>query len=284
MNQQTQLTYQQTKSKILSKTELLLENYKNFASWTVKYNLLKAAIFYLNKNQKAVYTLLDLASKKGNDLKKWSNLNIPRVIGIDVSIKQHSEAIIRYKKIRSQNSAGGPRVSYILGSATDYNLVRRSINFQKVNLITTNFALNYFFKDPETIDMFFKTVSDSLDKGGLFIGTATEDPRSCKELKTEFYEIILPSGSEPRNSYQFKIETPFFDNGFITEYVITRAHLIMSASKFGLEPVEIITGMRPIFNFHDYYKQLQEHDKVSQFQQLPMELVKLYFGFSFIKV
>ena len=249
-----------------------IEQYKKFAAWTIKFNLLKAAVSYL----KHVPILVDLATGRGNDLKKWFDLKISRVIGIDIDPAQHKEAINRYRNSFYKQV----KVSYILGSATDYNLVRRSLNYKTVNLITNNFAMNYFFKDQATIDIFFKTVSDSLTSGGLFIGTATDGDVITfliknNILKTQLFQIE-PEGY---NSYKFKLETPFFksnesdESHFITEYIINKDTLVLNAKKFGLEPISIINGLEPIFNFTE---DLNCNDNI-------YSIASLYFGFSFIK-
>jgi len=264
---------------------------KDFANWTLKFGLLCAAKDYLTQNNMQVNTLLDLASGKGNDLNRWTILNFNSVIGIDIDPSQHREAIKRYKNTRSPK----PKVQYILGSASDYNLVRSSVRWSKVNLISNNFAMNYFFKNQPTINEFFRGVSDSLNIGGLFIGCATDgsviDALLQNRQKIDEKLIYIERGLEPM-SYKFKIETPFFKD-VITEYIIYKSDLINYAHKYNLEPISIIEGVPAIFNFTEYkipqcvldsYKNNVIKSRPIDVFNTHIGLSSLYFGFSFIKI
>ena len=262
----------------IDKTKEIIDDYLKYAGWTIKFNLLKEAKEFLTKNKINVSTLLELSSGRGNDLKKWSEAKIENVIGLDIDPEQHKEAIKRYKY---RHKSINVKVKYYLGSALDYNLVKSILKNSKVNLIANNFAMNYFFKDQETIDSFFRVVSDSLNTGGLFIGTATDGDaidylikNRPNDLKNNLFSIE-PINS---NSYKFKLETPFFKDNenshFITEYIINKNNLILNAKKFSLEPVSIIKDLDSVFNFTEF------HDCPKNIYGI----ASLYFGFSFIKV
>ena len=138
--------------------EKILENYMRYASWIVKFGLLQSSVNYLKPRRK-ITTLLDLASGRGNDLNRWNQLHIPQVLGIEVDEEQYKESLLRLKETKEKKRIF-IKVTYIHGSALDPVLVKKSLKntygTEYADIITCNFAMNYFFKNEETIDKFFQ--------------------------------------------------------------------------------------------------------------------------------
>ena len=126
-------------------------------------------------------------------------------------------------------------IRLIQGSVTDKQLVKDTLmkhtkGVETVDLITCNFALNYFFINESTISTFFESVSERLNNGGLFIGTATDGDMikvlfewmGTDEINSKLFYVKKDSEeSEPLHKYKFKLDTPFFkDADPITEYII----------------------------------------------------------------
>lgn len=252
-----------------------IEKHVNFANWNIKFELLQNAVLYLNSHNILVNCLLDLASGRGNDMNRWIKLNIPNVIGIDFSEEQIKEAINRIKKHKDKI-----KVSYVHGSMADpvfiKNVLYKFIKNNKVNLITNNFAMNYIFDSEQNINNFFQGVSDSLNTGGLFIGTATDGDvinylyeNVGNNIQNKLYSIQKIN----ENKYKFKLNTPFFKEEYIEEYIINKKKLLEYAYKFNLYPVQIIKGVEPISNFCRFPIKYER----------PIGIASLYFSFSFIK-
>jgi hypothetical protein len=265
----------------------IIEDYQKYASWSIKDTMLTDAISYLNKNGLKVDVLLDLASGRGNDLNRWIKNSIPRVIGIELDHEQYLESI---KRLKSNNRARNKiNVSYVEGSVTSKKLVYDTLvkytRKDKVNLIVCNFALNYFFKDLETIDEFFDSISSRLNKGGLFIGTAADgdvikyllDLFSPETIDNVFYSINYTNGSGSVNKgYEFSLKTPYFDTGLkkFTEYFIFKKELIKIALKRNLKPIQITKDIPAICNFDNRPADYKHGSHI-----LP-----LFFSFSFVKI
>lgn len=278
------------------------EEYIEFANWNVKNKMLINAKEILVKNGINPNILLDLASGRGNDLNRWIQLGIPRVIGIELDSEQIKKAIDRYKK-----NSKRIKVSYVQGSASDYNLVKKQLYGKTVPLITCNFAMNYFFENQTSLESFFSTVSDSMRDGSLFIGTAADGDtikmlmdlmcvkdsgsgsgyKDCSVI-TNMYSIKYLSNKieNTGSKYKFRIETPFFEDHDATEYIIRKSFLQDFAKKYSLVPYALENRVPAIFNFLEKPLELKKFRKgndKNKYYERPVSIASLYFGFSFIK-
>jgi SAM-dependent methyltransferase len=237
----------------------ILEDYQKYASWTVKFKLLESAKQYLKNSGRRLETLLDLASGRGNDLNRWIKLGIPQVLGIEVDGDQYSESWKRYHDtIKGETGKGKgkgnyPRpninVTYVHGSAMDKQTVKDSLKtyYRKdtVDLITCNFALNYFFKDQTTIRDFFTCVASCMKPGSLFIGTFADGDviknllDLCEIIDTNLY--FLKYSTDYPNGYEFSLKTPYFESGekSFTEFLVYKNTLMTICEEYGLQPVQI---------------------------------------------
>lgn len=276
--------------KTLEEIEAEVKSYTEFASWNVKGEMLKDAIAFIKNSgiPKVPVDLYDIASGRGNDLNRWISLGLKFVVGLEYNSSQMAEAIVRYKKKSKQI-----RVQYIQGSAINFNNVRSAIMFKKVNLISNNFAMNYFFGSEKDANTFLKGVSESLNTGGLFIGTATDGDfiREIFEMsdnpdfiKTDLYYIKKKSdlSNDFGSIYEFKLNTPYFENGSFDEYIISKNTLVTLAEKYKLIPVSITENLCPIYNLS--IRPLIVNKLTSEMYSRPYDIASLYFGFSFIKV
>ena len=179
------------------KTEAL----KNFHNLYVKKMLIKSV-------SKRDDTLIDFACGKAGDLSKWIAAKLSFVFGIDIS-KDNLEnrldgACARYLKARKQNKhmpyalfvngnsafniKNGAAMrddkaalitKAIFGHGTEKSeLIGKGVSRQYgvgaegFNISSCQFALHYFFKDPETLQGFLKNLTECTKLGGYFIGTA----------------------------------------------------------------------------------------------------------------
>jgi hypothetical protein len=181
----------------IMKTEAL----KNFHNLYVKKMLIKSV-------SKKDDTLIDFACGKAGDLSKWIAAKLSFVFGIDIS-KDNLEnrldgACARYLKAKKQNKHM-PYALFVNGNsafnikngsamrddkavqitkaifgkgAEKSELLGRGVSRQfgvgsdGFNISSCQFALHYFFKDPETLQGFLKNLTECTKLGGYFIGTA----------------------------------------------------------------------------------------------------------------
>lgn len=181
--------------------EIKTEAMKNFHNLYVKKLLIKSV-------SKSGETLIDYACGKAGDLSKWIDAKLSFVFGIDVS-KDNLEnrlngACTRYLNARkdtkimpyalfvngnsSQNIrngsamlndkaiqitqaifGNGPKEKEIIGSGVSRQFGKGQEGF---NISSCQFALHYFFKNPDTLQGFLRNLSECTKYQGYFIGTA----------------------------------------------------------------------------------------------------------------
>ena len=174
---------------------------KDFHNLYVKKLLIKS----VSKNGN---TLIDFACGKGGDLPKWIDAKLSFVFGIDVS-KDNLEnrldgACARFLSLKIQNK-NMPYALFVNGNSA-YNIKNgaamlndKAIQITKAvfgvgskdpeqigkgvarqygkgqegfNISSCQFALHYFFENPDTLQGFLRNVSECTKLDGYFIGTA----------------------------------------------------------------------------------------------------------------
>jgi mRNA (guanine-N7-)-methyltransferase len=180
-----------------SKTEAM----KNFHNLYVKKLLIKSV-------SKSGETLIDYACGKAGDLPKWIDAKLSFVFGIDVS-KDNLEnrlngSCTRYLNARKENKnmpyalfvhgntaqnirngsamlndkaiqitqavfGNGPKDKEIIGPGVSRQFGKGQEGF---NVSSCQFALHYFFKNPDTLQGFLRNLSECTKYQGYFIGTA----------------------------------------------------------------------------------------------------------------
>jgi hypothetical protein len=164
-------------------------------------------------------TLIDLAVGKGGDIPKWITAKLKFVLGIDVSkdnienrldgacarylnynkrfshmpkalfINGNSKLHIRSgealvsekgKEIMNAVIGKGPKDKTKLGAGV-YN--QYSIGKDGFNVVSCQFAIHYFFENPETLHTFLQNVSENCKEGGYFIGTSYDGKHIFNALK-----------------------------------------------------------------------------------------------------
>ena len=164
-------------------------------------------------------TLIDLAVGKGGDIPKWISAKLKFVLGIDVSkdnienrldgacarylnyskrfsqmpkalfINGNSKLHIRSgealvsekgKEIMNAVIGKGPKDKSKLGAGV-YN--QYSVGKDGFNVVSCQFAIHYFFENPETLHTFLQNVSENCKEGGYFIGTSYDGKHIFNALK-----------------------------------------------------------------------------------------------------
>lgn len=163
--------------------------------------------------------LIDFAVGKGGDFPKWIASNIRFVFGIDIS-KDNIENRLdgacarylnyrrRYKNMPSalfiqgnsslniQNGQGvysekGKQIVNAISGKGEKDEVKLGeglynhygIGKDGFNIVSIQFALHYFFQNPETLHNFLENVSENCALHGYFIGTSYDGQRVFRELR-----------------------------------------------------------------------------------------------------
>ena len=286
-----------------------IRDYKEFAGWNVKYLMLEYAVKHFKEfENRKVNFLLDLASGRGNDSQKWAKIfkktgSLGTIIGIEYDKDQVNEARSRYESMKGRI----PRINYVLGSAYDKNLINKKVK-GKINLITCNFAINYFYESEKIANDFMSIVSNKLRDGGIFMGTAADgdvisslykimcskSDTDCQIEDKQFYikygkKFSLDKSKQFGNNYQFALTTPYFEkNGernLSSEYIIRKNSLVSLARKHNLIPYAIIPNISAISNL--VYFPLSRKETGGKYKksnhERPFKIASMFFAFSFIK-
>ena len=158
------------------------------------------------------------------------------------------------------------------------------------NAIACMFAIHYFFKSEETLDGFFKNVSDNIAKDGMFFCTfmngdlvqqaiANHDGDMIEGRKNEtdndkgvpIWAIIRRYDRDNESVYGKKIDV-FIENTqkLITEYLVSTNTLIQKAEQFGLK-------LHKTERFEETFNKLKKEvpDSSSEYTKLHEEILKL---------
>uniref|UniRef100_A0A6C0CQY9 mRNA (guanine-N(7))-methyltransferase n=1 Tax=viral metagenome TaxID=1070528 RepID=A0A6C0CQY9_9ZZZZ len=267
--------------------------------------------------------LIDLACGRGGDLHKCFDANYETVVGVDAHENSIIEARERY--MASYQSKTKPKqraipyhvhfFNYNIKTQSD-NIVRSvhqalqtrysemnplrrhapNANTGQADTVIMNFALNYFFETPDTLDTLIRTVSVLLKPGGVFTGVALDGKR-VNEIITQnrtqdIYKIKLTDQKQIQEVYgngyifQFtqksKTTQHYFEFiGEIEEYFIDIPELIRVCDKHKLQLMHTSYLVDNLDDHNDVFyvdfvfsfmKTLQGHELPQQLNVQPQPL------------
>ena len=127
-------------------------------------------------------TILDIGSGLGGDLWKWARLDSAKVLGVDCSRKAKQEAMKRLRAVRKTNKflnvwfevvdvSEDSAISDIIDVC---NRVRWLPEFGKFDMVSCQFAFNYFLESEAILDNVMTIISSALKPGGIFVALAMD--------------------------------------------------------------------------------------------------------------
>ena len=259
------------------------EAMKQFHNLYVKKNLIVGV-------SKQGDTLIDFACGKAGDLPKWISAKLSFVFGIDIS-KDNLEnrldgACARYLKSKKTNKnmpyalfvngnsaynikdgsamlsekakqitnavfGNGPKEAEKIGKGVSRQYGKGADGF---NISSCQFAIHYFFENPDTLKGFMKNLAECTKHNGYFIGSAYDGKLVFNELKKtktgdsikiiedgkKIWEIIKSYGSETfdddSSSIGYRIDVYQESiNQVIPEYLINYDYFNRVMSAYGFE-------------------------------------------------
>ncbi|KAJ1607432.1 RNA guanine-7-methyltransferase Abd1p [Cryptosporidium canis] len=162
----------------------------------------------LRYRQNMQLNVLDLACGHGQDILKYKGKRINRLIGIDISVEEISEARHR---LRTYENSLNFSVEYHVGnllSRSTYSKILKGINFE---IISIQLSMHYMLINEETSFEFLKNISDHLKPGGFFIGSTISCDQIYYSMKHNSIKINCNDGSDNCNEFN--------DDKQITKYV-----------------------------------------------------------------
>lgn len=186
-------------------------------------------------------SLLDLATGRGGDLRKWMDIGIVRVKGLDISEAELHEARRRYAALAPRQLQCTFECTSHLG-LSEWKDPSSSVMYDAV---TCMFALHYFCGSEQSLALLLKTVAANLKVGGHFFGIVPDGKRINEHLllrgleASSFFKVTAQWTGAPRafgSSYSFEIADTV-TQGAPSEYLVYENVLCALAETVGLHPV-----------------------------------------------
>lgn len=190
------------------------EKIRLFNNW-VKSMVIQEAT-KINKSRKNQFSVLELDSRKGVDLKKWLYTNPKVVILTDASEKNLQEAKSRYEAIQKDN----PNLKMKAEFFKDTNDVpKKSL---PVNIVSVPYAMETAFESQMKAEAFFNKVNQFLKEGGVMIATIMNPAKISLNIKSKGSTNVKGSANvkgKGQKLYDVKFEKPY-DNTYGAKYQI----------------------------------------------------------------
>jgi mRNA (guanine-N7-)-methyltransferase len=233
---------------------------RDFHNWIKRTMITNVKNLFKNK-----VNLLDIAVGRGGDIDKWNKAGISCVFGFD-SNRESIESVDPFNpgaRYRIQSyQALTTKIQVEIGDAIrpTVELLNKIDSFLLSNklsgfdIVSCQFAMHYFFKCEQDLNITLSMVERYLVKGGYFIGTIL-DPvkirsffkhRTSKEYESQLFKIKIKKyfKLEPYgNEYSFEIKDTqdegnyFNTTGVSTEYLVELNELVRVADIHKLKPV-----------------------------------------------
>lgn len=255
--------------------------------------------------------LLEIGSGRAGDIHKWRANKYNEVVGIEYSSEniKHAEKRLSAMKKNKKLAKTLGKITFIHGDFNepiypDYQFAISEANKLKAkdelvakysfDVVSCQFALHYFFKSKETVRQMIENVSDSLKKGGYFIGTAFDGKRVFDSLKKKekieginFEDEVVWTITKDYNEKKFLVSKPnygmsidvFIESIGTTnkEYLINFKYFIKIMKKNGFQLVEL----KSFSEIYDNYlkKSEDEEDEDDRYSKLNLDDILPYEQF-----
>ena len=153
-------------------------------------------------------TLLDVGSGRGGDLHKWNTLRL-KVVAVEPNMKLLQEATMRYTEMGKKR----PRVQWMHGDSRTCT--------GEFDAVSYMFSLHWILEDQPRIQ--FQSAIARLKPGGVMFGTVPDGDRIREKVTSSCTEGEFQMVGDDR--VQWRVQGPFYDDGWIEEPLLTKAHL-----------------------------------------------------------
>ena len=285
------ITYGKIKNFIITNRTNDITNLRRF------HNNIKSKLIFEYCQKADAKKLLDIACGRGGDLQKWLNRNLKLTYifafdnhkqSIYSSIKKGGEfdgAIARFINIKNDYKLKKIRMPFIQFSnlnILDHNILTElnKLDQNKIyDIVSCQFALHYFCENDIILNNVLNLISKKLNKGGYFIGTATDGDLVNNILNHGNVNIpLLQLIKKSINNYLFYINVEssnssknYFEiQGISNEFFLFKEKLKNLAIKNNLILIEYKS-------FYEYYKSSNTIVPLSVY-----EMIISFLNFSFV--
>lgn len=216
--------------------------------------------------------VIDLASGKGQDLFRFINAKIKKVIFVDQDPDAMSE--LNKRKYNIESSTSTKIHTHLTDLTKPYKTIidelSKFTNTTKADAITLNFAIHYFVKTMEDLRNLVQLVDHLLKDGGKFIFTTFEGQKVFKLLKDldykEYWNItqdnvvkysiqkLYRSNKLTQFGQEIAIKLPFSGDDYYKENLVNLDVILREFKRKGFQP-EILAS------FEDYLPQFSQKNK-----------------------
>jgi hypothetical protein len=276
---------------------LIIEKEEDGDQYIRENNILqKSANKYINfvkeeiyKQYKNIKWIMDLGCGKGDDLFIYNINSMKNIIFLDIN-KTNLFELIRKKYLFATNDEYYNPMSILIQNLdlTDsYKIniekINNVYNSSNINLIVSNFSLQYFIKDNKSLENICKLINYYLKNHGAFIFTAFDEKKIINLLKDK-KEWIINENDEIKYCIKKKylddnllfgkeidVLSPFNNNIFDKNYLINIHTIETELKKYNIQLEKNESFSHYLDKYSDY---LDANDK---------QYIDLYHYYVFIK-
>jgi len=178
------------------------------------------------------------------------------VVGFDIDVDSIAEARSRYNEMLNQLRRKGikqlPKYEFYVMDLSDMNnlgKIKEILKDRKFDIVSCQFAIHYFFKNPDTLDTFINIVGSYINANGFFIGTTMNGDKikqifkKTNTIQNELFKITSKSDinsiSPYNNTYEVSLgkegdKGHYFVEYTSIEYLVNVEELKKVGSKYNL--------------------------------------------------
>jgi hypothetical protein len=136
--------------------------------------------------------VLDLGAGNGGDLGKYEKIGIEYLWAVEPYQKNYEE----FKRRLSSSFKGlGDKTTLIIAKAQETQKIIDGMKGVLADIVSSFFSLSFFFFNQEDLTQLVNTISSTLRRGGLFIGTTIDGKRLKRLLQENSGKYVFEGGS-----------------------------------------------------------------------------------------
>eukprot|EP00919_Chromeraceae_sp_WS-2016_P022487 GHVR01053400.1.p1 GENE.GHVR01053400.1~~GHVR01053400.1.p1 ORF type:complete len:598 (+),score=128.47 GHVR01053400.1:69-1796(+) len=180
-------------------------------------------------------SVLDLACGHGQDLLKYSDKNLFRYLGIDISsqeIKEANRRLMSLRQTRQLECEASFTVGDLTLSRTYTSLPGYIHNDSKYGIVSIQFAMHYLMNTYDAASKFLNNVSILLRSNGWFIGTIADSTVIADRLKK--LNIVTATDGQDKGKFGNDLYSVTFDSKYLRKVLDIEDDSLSARTKAGI--------------------------------------------------
>lgn len=153
------------------------------------HNSIKRDLIMLLSENDGGKLVLDLGAGKGGDLGKYQAAKIKSLIAVEPNPVFAAELEVRAENMKQKRQLGYA-LDVVHAQAQDSSIIGQALKGRKVDAAAMFFSLSFFFENNLSLSELVRTLHESVEKNGYFIGT-TIDGEAVRSALKDKEEISL---------------------------------------------------------------------------------------------